>query len=1118
LVSQESIAAVHTRKHTSRRGQIETPGQQLSPKEFLKGRRPEYFSDSVGHDSPVLDRSLLEYQLDTLTSRSEESQFETFARRLLEHTVCPNLLSHTGPTGGGDSKVDTETYPVAETLAMSWYMGTGDRAATERWAFAFSAKKDWRPKLKSDIAKIVATGRGYTKAFFVSNQYIRDKERAETEDQLQTQYGMEVRVFDRTWLLDKVFGGRLEQLAIDELGLKTSVRREVRKGPLDTQREQDLEIVEARITAAHQDGRHSLALVDDYLEAANLARGLERPRTEVEGLYVRADRLAKRFGTPHQQVESTYAHAWTAFWWYEDYQLFLGLYAELEERARGSRNAYDLELWTNLFFALRTAVSRGELKADKVDLSRRSAGLLAELDRLTREQERPSTALQGRTLQLLVRLLFARQDTVDPILRELASVVRKSEGLVGYPFAPLAQILTEFGTILGTRPAYEEVFDTVLQTAVRRNGEVAAARMLLTRGAQQLDADLPYEAIRTIGRALGRLYKHESRADAVLALYLCARAYEQVGLLWAARGTMLSAASIATNVFWTHNKATPQQSVCYNRLKWIELRLGRLPHLLAWHDLDRVVRAALAEQGYSMERLSKNDQYFDPILGILLLGTDLWDLQDLVRLPDVLDGLDLPSAAVALRYALGHEDEVPPELVGELVSSDAKRDLFRQWRDQPATKEIPPQPLLYTRRTVTLSSNVLGCHITVDCWNQSPYVELAESALAAIESFLATGVLERMVAREPTLTISIRPSDFAAAPFTYETRDHDGRPHIEIRCRSFEPHTLSGEEQDRLKEQLFALVAHIIARAFAMSEPELLLTKLFRDELAPQRALDFTTSFVAVGNVLGHQPKTTLASWTCDNAKAYPLIREKVWDNEDRERTTESERGKRPTLADPGAELAAKLADPNSAAHNQMRTISLIREALWNEASWFGTAFAPHPDNGSLPVLALLFRHRTPAEKILALWRSELGPRDEENKLRVAIIRGVSKTNPHMYRVVVGSNPAASFSHPDTTRAVMIARIHTMEPSSSENLKRFLDSYEVCKSYILTLGFRVGQHIDLAPKNQLLKQELVVREAWEIGLNDIDVVAIREDDDPVVPDGQECAPVLEALKRCYPGR
>jgi hypothetical protein len=293
--------------------------ERPSPREFFKSRHPEHYSDSLGQDIPSLDRSILEYHLDTLTNRSEELQFETFARRLLEHTVCPNLLPHTGPSGGGDSKVDSETYPVAEALAMGWYVGEGNNAATERWAFAFSAKKDWRPKLKSDIAKIVATGRGYTKAFFVSNQYIPDKDRAKHEDALRTEYGIDVRIFDRTWMLDRVFTDRLEHIAIEELRLTPAARHELRKGPLDTAREQDLEVVERRIATTLEDGQHTPALVEDSLEVAKLARGLERPRVVVEGLYARAENLASRFGTDHQRIRTVYDRAWTAFWWYEDY-------------------------------------------------------------------------------------------------------------------------------------------------------------------------------------------------------------------------------------------------------------------------------------------------------------------------------------------------------------------------------------------------------------------------------------------------------------------------------------------------------------------------------------------------------------------------------------------------------------------------------------------------------------------------------------------------------------------------------------------------------------------------------------------------------------------------------
>jgi hypothetical protein len=40
----------------------------LSPKKFLKLRRPESFSDSEIVSAPILDRSLFEYHLGTITN------------------------------------------------------------------------------------------------------------------------------------------------------------------------------------------------------------------------------------------------------------------------------------------------------------------------------------------------------------------------------------------------------------------------------------------------------------------------------------------------------------------------------------------------------------------------------------------------------------------------------------------------------------------------------------------------------------------------------------------------------------------------------------------------------------------------------------------------------------------------------------------------------------------------------------------------------------------------------------------------------------------------------------------------------------------------------------------
>lgn len=137
--------------------------KNISPKEFLKARRPERFSDSISIEVGQLDRAILEFQLSTLNRRNLELAFENFAKKLCEKTICPNLLEQTGPVAGGDGKTDTQTFPVSEQTKILWFVGVNDDAHKERWAFAISTQEDWRKKCRKDIRKINDTSREYKK-------------------------------------------------------------------------------------------------------------------------------------------------------------------------------------------------------------------------------------------------------------------------------------------------------------------------------------------------------------------------------------------------------------------------------------------------------------------------------------------------------------------------------------------------------------------------------------------------------------------------------------------------------------------------------------------------------------------------------------------------------------------------------------------------------------------------------------------------------------------------------------------------------------------------------------------------------------------------------------------
>ena len=1100
-------------------GDPAAPAASFSPKAFLRSRRPELFSDSVRETAGALDRSLLEYQLETLTKRSQETDFEHFARKLAEKEICPNLIPHTGPTGGGDSKVDSETYPVADALALTWFVGTGREAAQERWAFAFSAKQDWRAKVNSDVKKIAETQRGYKRAYFVSSRFVPDKLRAKAEDELTKKHKVDVRILDRNWILDRVFAGGHADLAIDELKMSPALRTTVRKGAQDVEAEQELDETEKRITKSGQDGVFSLPFVLDCIEACKLSRILERPRTETDGRFARAARAAKEYGTEHLQIVAAYQQACTNYWWFEDYSQLDVFYAEVEKLAVGTENPHELELLHNLWNVFEGAQSHGLIKVPAATNKTRAEVLVRELDRLAKAEGRPSASLHARALRLQVTLFCQLRDKetakASATLKKLKGVVREAEGLVGFPLAPLVEIFSELGTLLGDLPEYDELFELVVEVSKKRDGEISAARLLVKRGTDQLANGKSYDAIRTLGRALRQLYKHESRSDLVHALGLCAGAYEDVGLLWAARGSLLCAASVATREFWIHSDITTLQAACFRRLKWVELMLGRVPHTLAWHQVDQVARQILVQKGYDQKRVWDGEYQYSGMLGILFLRADLARLKELTKLPTILIGLRLDFAAVALYQALGAEDKIPADLT---QGKDAKQlqDFFVSWRNQGDGTTLADQPLLYEQTVVELATRILGCHITLKCQNASPCIEVAESLLAALESFLATSGFTQIAAREPEVTIAIKKGEFTPFPLAFEATEPGGRPHFDISCRDFNPHALTLAEQNTTKDKLRDLIISIVARAYIIREIKKTMTQLIGEESGLERALNFTASFVTLGNIMGYQPKHTLSAWIPADAPETPLTRTQEWDQADRaERNAARFKTEAPVWGQGEPDPKVVLADERLAQvkHSEIETLSLIRLTLWDQAKWGGTGFVGAVDGTRPPALILLFKNGKAGAEIFSHWRREIGSQDKDEQLRITIIRGISKKNPHAYRALISGNMSAFKVRAEAKRFMIMSRQQTMEPANDDNLRRFLDGYAKFGAYFLGHAQQPSGSVMFEPKgeNFMVKREVNVRNAWEMGRNDPDAMALHLDDDPIIPPGQANPPILETL-------
>lgn len=249
--------------------------KKVSPSEFMRQLRPALYSDTSDRTTYLLDATTLEYRLDTITARNQTHDFELFCRKLCERTICPNLKPATGPEGGGDSKADTETIPVADEIATLTYVGEPN-SGKERWAFAFSAKKTWAEKARNDVAGIVETQRGYHKVYCVTAQFARAKDRARVEDELTKKYGLTVTILDRSWIVEQVVDGDRRDLAFNYLGVGQEIADARRLGPTDYSRSRQLEDFEKLIGNPDAFSGMEMQRVTEALLAAKLSRNLER--------------------------------------------------------------------------------------------------------------------------------------------------------------------------------------------------------------------------------------------------------------------------------------------------------------------------------------------------------------------------------------------------------------------------------------------------------------------------------------------------------------------------------------------------------------------------------------------------------------------------------------------------------------------------------------------------------------------------------------------------------------------------------------------------------------------------------------------------------------------------
>jgi len=362
-----------------------------TPSQFYRNLRPEFFSDSKIVAKVILPREQLDYEISQISINLKHDSFASLCKRLGEKLISPNLIPQVGPTGGGDGKTDSETYPVSNFISDRWFVSSNKWNEDENWAFAISSVQKWKPKVISDVKGIIGTGRGYTKIYFFSNQKIKDKDRKDTQDKIKKDYNVELIILDAEWIIENVYNNGLLNIVIETLNLSRTYLEEKIIGSNDAERIKKLEELESKINSPNRFFEIDFQLVEDCIESALTSRMLELPKAEVIGKFERALKFANKLNNIQLRIRVHYQLGWTLIYWYDDYKSFYNEFLMVKELVNQETNINNIEFYLNLSNILKT-ISNVEEDNDVllVDYEKEDHDLMSFLTNCSLNKNKPS--------------------------------------------------------------------------------------------------------------------------------------------------------------------------------------------------------------------------------------------------------------------------------------------------------------------------------------------------------------------------------------------------------------------------------------------------------------------------------------------------------------------------------------------------------------------------------------------------------------------------------------------------------------------------------------------------------------------------------------------------------
>lgn len=910
----------------------------MEPRDLLKKLHPNQFSDSKVIDKIECPRELLDFHLSKLSEQNKHFDFEDFIRNLLEREICPNLIEETGPAGGGDGKIDTENYPVSKDIQNYWWYGLNGK--NDRWAFAVSLKKNWKSKCDGDIKKIIDTNRGYTKIFFITNQAIKNDKKLEYQDNKSKETGVDIRVLDKTWILDKALN--IKNLDLLKIINITQPLKEKQIGPNDLKKHRQVEEIEKKLQEYCSKKIVNQDAIDLSIESAILSRDLEEDEVTVVGKFERALRFAKEKDNIVAQRNIVYDLAWYYNWWLNDDTNFEKYYIEYQNEVIKDKKIEEILKLATLWTLLYTRKNRDKNKVkDETNL------LLNLLNEKESSQSRVAQ-LKAKTQICIINILL--EEDIDKQFDNLIAIVEEATKFKEYDFLTLSKMVENMLPIFCNNDKYNQLYELVTDKLANRNCEIQRAEMYLKKSKMLLSNKKYYESINILGKCLTFLYKEETDGKLVEAYVNIGGNFESIGLHYVAKNYYIAAIAMFIDIYLKDKFLDLFSLKVINRIIDLEIGDGNIEEAIEWFSIKNILLSILYESNENINFDEENNYFLqrDALLSSEILNTKMSDFHLLPKIIEMCHKYGLVTSEVMAKYAIGEYDN---QLLDECNGDKRKVDKLIEEFYKDLLNQKLPLPVYNNGSEKTIYSFLCGNKIKIVFICSKLMHRFAEFLIALLENTFATIHTHHTYMRGD-IVILLQQKNTGKFDINYS---FDGIDTYTITLDSFEMYDISVENHNLITDILFKLLANILAVNFIYEDYEKTFKEIFEDDKSFERSLNHTNSLYNLNKIFGKEEDIDIPN--------YSISRDNEWYTNIKKDNTEEE------TIDPFAEkkdIIYGVPENNSfenISHRNIYSSGMIKCNHWDIAKWKGVVYLGDEINKKFIKIGFLFENEEGLKK-----------------------------------------------------------------------------------------------------------------------------------------------------------